>query len=225
MSFEASIVSICKSNPKLLYNYVNSQKKCQSIIRSSLDEIADVLNHQFCKVFNPSLSSCIVEPLKLTVIDVIDNNAFSYSKVLSAINKLNLRKSPGPDGLHPLFVYNCATSFAQHLSHIFSNSFISGITPTRWKHENITPAFKKGSRIDPANYRSISLTALPCKIIEKIIRDLMMIHLTNNNFNNEAQNGFVPNKSCMTNLLETVDVITNALDSRNRVVIFFILIF
>ena len=113
MSFEPSIVSICKSNPKLLYNYVNSQKKCQSIIRSSLDEIADVLNHQFCKVFNPSHSSCIVEPLKLTVIvpHVIDNNAFSYSKVLSAINKLNLRKSPGPDDLHPLVVYNCATSF------------------------------------------------------------------------------------------------------------------
>ena len=128
--------------------------------------------------------------------------------MLTAINKLNLRKSPGPDGLHPLVVYNCATSFVQHLGHIFFNS---GIIPTRWKDANITTAFKKGSRIDPANYMPISLTALPCKIMEKIIRDLMMIHLTNNNFINEAQHGFVPNKSCLTNPLETVDVITNAL--------------
>ena len=33
----------------------------------------------------------------------------------------------------------------------------------------VTPLFKKGNRIDPANYRPISLTSVCCKLLEHII--------------------------------------------------------
>ena len=56
-----------------------------------------------------------------------------------------------------------------------------------------------------ANYRPISLTSVPCKCIERIIRDEMRRFLS------EGQHAFVPAKSCITNHLKTFDIITKAL--------------
>ena len=74
----------------------------------------------------------------------------------------------------------------------------------------LTPIFKKGTRTDPANYLPISLTAVPCKIMERIIRDIMMDHLIINHLITPQQHGFVYKKSCEYNLLETLDIITEA---------------
>ena len=38
--------------------------------------------------------------------------------------------------------------------------------------------FKKGSKGDPANYRPVSLTSVFCKLMESIIRDSIVDHLT-----------------------------------------------
>ena len=45
-----------------------------------------------------------------------------------------------------------------------------------WKLQNISPLFKKGSKDDPGNYRPISLTSVPGKMLESIIADDMMSH-------------------------------------------------
>ena len=36
---------------------------------------------------------------------------------------------------------------------------------------------KKGCKQIPANYRPVSLTAVPCKVLESIIRDRIMSHM------------------------------------------------
>jgi hypothetical protein len=46
--------------------------------------------------------------------------------------------------------------------------------------------------------------------MERIIRDQMMVYLVENNLISKEQQGFVNNKSCVTNLLETLDLITQA---------------
>ena len=53
--------------------------------------------------------------------------------------------------------------------------------------------------------RPISLTSIPCKIVEKILRDAMLKHLMDHGLLASEQHGFVPFKSCITNLLETLD--------------------
>ena len=224
LSYEKVIVSNCKSNPKLLYSYINNQKKVSDSIRSLVDndgiplnnksDIAECLNNQFCKVFSsPSPRSNFPRLSKLTeTICSLDLSIFTPNAVLKELLKLDERKSPGLDGVHPVILKKCAVSFSYILSKIFIESYSTSTLPRIWKDANITPIFKKGKKTDPSNYRPISLTALPCKILEKIIKNQMMSHLTNNNLISPQQHGFVNNKSCDTNLLETLDIITETLN-------------
>ena len=85
----------------------------------------------------------------------------------------------------------CAASLAKPISFIFQKSFESGELPKLWLEANVTPLFKKGSRLNPANYRPISLTSVTGKIMEKIIKDEIMEHLIKHNLINKHQHGFV----------------------------------
>ena len=52
-------------------------------------------------------------------------------------------------------------------------------------NKQISPQFSKiGSRLDPGNYRPVSLTSIVCKILEKIIIEVIVDFLTTNNLIN-----------------------------------------
>ena len=76
----------------------------------------------------------------------------------------------------------------------------------------MVPIFKKGSRTDAANYRPVSLTSIPCKIMESLIKASMSSLLEENKTITDRQHGFMKNRSCLTNLLECFENWTQALD-------------
>ena len=82
-----------------------------------------------------------------------------------------------------------------------------------WKQGMVVPIYKKGDKHDPGNYRPVSLTSVPCKILESLIRDELMQYLTTHNLLAEEQHGFHPGRSCNSQLLETVDAWSRLLES------------
>ncbi len=84
------------------------------------------------------------------------------------------------------------------------------------------PIFKKGAKSDPANYRPVSLTSVCCKLLESLIKDKLMQHLEDNNSIFPSQHGFMPGRSCTTNLLEFFEYVTAAVDEGDPVDIIFL---
>ena len=85
--------------------------------------------------------------------------------------------------------------------------------PNAWKKAHITPIHKKGSKVEPGNYRPLSLTSILGKIMESIIRDQIVEHMMSNDLFSDEQHGFVPGRSCMTQLIVTLELWTELLDS------------
>ena len=120
-------------------------------------------------------------------------------------------KTQGNDNIHPCIIQKCAETLVIPISIIFQRSFDQSELPDSWLEANVTPLFKKGSRSEPANYKPISLTSILCKLMEKMIKDELMQYLIKHNLINKQQHGFVYNKACNTNLLETMDTLTKLL--------------
>lgn len=74
------------------------------------------------------------------------------------------------------------------------------------------PLFKKGSKLDPGNYRPVSLTCISCKIMESIIRDHIAGQLNNSAGLSASQHGFTKGRSCATNLLTAFELWTKWID-------------
>ena len=135
----------------------------------------------------------------LSTIDV------TASKVMYQLSQLDETKAPGPDGIPATILSRCAEELSHPLSVLYQKSLEEGRLPKEWKLARISPIYKKGSKRKPENYRPVSLTSQTCKILERIIRSHITEHLEIHELLSEHQHGFVRKKSCLTNLLESLE--------------------
>ena len=56
--------------------------------------------------------------------------------------------------------------------------YLKTVNRPQWKLANVTPIYKKGSTKLPGNYRPVSLTSVVCKMMERLVRNQLMNHLT-----------------------------------------------
>ena len=113
---------------------------------------------------------------------------------------LDTNKSPGPDNIHAVFLKHVAFEIAPLLIHLYQQFLRNGTSPVSWKQANITPVYKKGDKIDPRNYRPVSLTSLVCKTMEHILVRQIMKHIESNDILTDVQYGFRSKQSCEAQL-------------------------
>ena len=226
--FEKDIAKNIKSDPKSFWKYVNSKTKTSIGINLLKDgdgnqiadnrEKADLLNDFFSSIFtseDENLPNIFPQP-KPT------HPPFSFSEITreairKKIAKLKPSKSPGPDNIHPIMLKELIDHLIEPLHTIFNMSINEGKVPCEWKVANVTPIFKKGSRLLPNNYRPVSLTSIICKLIESCIRDQVMTYLKNYDILVENQHGFRPSRSCVTQLLLIIDHWTKIIDNGGKI--------
>lgn len=177
-------------------------------------DIANCLNDAFHGVFTvPRRDPMPDFPLRTEVTCNPSDSFITEQAVYTILSNLNIRKSTGADKVHPHVLRECASSLSIPLSSILRQSYNTSSLPEHWLKANVTPIFKKGKRSDPLNYRPISLTSVPCKIMEKMVKEIILEHFISNRLFTAAQHGFMRNKSCVTNLLEALDFLTDTLDA------------
>ena len=87
--------------------------------------------------------------------------------VIKLLSRLNPSKANGPDLLPTRVLKEAAIEIAPYLCFIFQQPINTGEVPPD-EHANVIAIFKKGSRSEAVNYRPVSLTSVPCKLLEPI---------------------------------------------------------
>jgi len=146
-------------------------------------------------------------------------SCISFADVMERLDKLSVAKGPGPDGIHPRFIKNCALSLCEPLLIIYNKSLSEGVFPTLWKVAYISPIHKSGPAGDVSNYRPISKLSIFGKIFESIVND--HINISMRSYIIPQQHGFCRGRSTITNLLSYSEFLFSALDSSGQVDVVF----
>jgi len=193
-------------------NYIaNMYRKPDGSTTNLIPEMVEIFNNYFTSIFTEEdlttlpafqldISLPFLENIKITPLIV-----YNMLKIIPG-------KSPGPEGWPLILLKKKAAEISIPLFIIFNKPLHSGILPDDWKRAHVTPIHKKGDYKVAGNYHSISLTSPIAKKLESIVRDSVFDHMLMNQLFTPSQHGFVPGKSCTTQLLLVMDYWTRSLD-------------
>ena len=221
---EKNIANDCKENPSKFWKYVNDKCKSNVGISSLKDkegnlitndkERAELLNKFFTSVFlKEDLTNLPkVEEGEYSNGENISETIISEEEVEKKLKALLPGKAQGPDQIPPRVLKELSKELARPLTILFNKSLENGEVPNDWKFAEVTAIFKKGNKTDPGNYRPVSLTSVCCKIMEQFVRDSIVDHMTKYNLYSECQHGFRKKRSCVTQLIEVHEKLTEMID-------------
>jgi len=176
---ELRLTTAVRDNKKYSYKYIHNKKRAKESLHPLLDargdmvnkdeENAEVLNAFFASVCNSQTSySQDSQPPELEDREGEQNRPpiNQEEAVNDLLCPLDTYKSMGLDGIHPRVMRELAEELAKSLSIIYQQSWLSGEVPDDWRFAGVTPIYKKGWKEDIRNYRPVSLTSVPRKIME-----------------------------------------------------------
>lgn len=211
---------LCK--PKS-FNIINKLQSPSGIIVSD-SEIANTLATSFERQFTPNqIQSYDTQvSLRRRVAQYIHHHIHNHTQhieptditeVIDVINKLNIKKAAGYDGIGNLALKNLPHNMLLTLSNIFNAAINLNYFPSPWKHSIIRAIHKNGlDPMLPGSYRPISLLSNGSKVFERIIAHRFENVLTTNNIIRPEQHGFRREHSCVTQLIRVTDFITESIN-------------
>jgi hypothetical protein len=178
--FEKDMAYSDDKNCKKFSNFLKSETKTRTPISPLKNtnndvttnnlEMANILNDFFASVFTAENVDNMPQKVRETNVE-ISGVEFTRGKLLQKLQNLKADSAPGPDNIHPRILKELRFELADPPSKLFTKSMDTGKVPLDWKVAVVTPIYKKGAKADSGNYRPVSLTSVPCKIMEPIIKD------------------------------------------------------
>ena len=160
--------------------------------------IPEEFSDQFTDVFNKNEHTQV--PLLDRSAPFMNGIAVSKDGVIKLLKGSNPSKALRPDELHPRVLKELATELGPVFAHLFQQSIDTGKIPNEWSLANICPLFKKSDRSLTCNYRPVSLTCVPCKLLEHIVCSNIMAHLHEYKLLSDRQYAFRKGHSCESQL-------------------------
>ncbi len=225
--YEEKLITNYKRNPKPFYKYMRMKHntkptvtpltKEDGTVTINDSETSQLLQDFFTSVFTIEDATTTPHINSKDILTEMVDKTISKTEVYNILKNLKENKAAGVDGIHPKVLRRCSETLDEPLYLIYKETLDTGILPRDWRDANVTPIHKKGAKSDVGNYRPVSLTSVPCKVLEELVRAHIVKHLTANSLMNQHQHGFTEKRSCLSNLLVTLEMITNAVDEGDAV--------
>ena len=222
LKYEQSLISAFSSYPSKLYRHLKSLSNPKSSSYPIIHESKTITNplikaRLFNSYFNSvfSTSNFVLPPLDQlpTPTNQLSNITINASDVFESLSALNPTKAPGIDGMSPVILKLCAHFLLIPITHLLNTCIQTCSMPDEWKIHKIIPIPKNNNRSDVQNYRPISLLCVLSKVLESIIydkiADFIYPLLSANQF------GFLPNRSCLSQLLSSFSIIVRSIENKD----------
>ena len=122
-------------------------------------------------------------------------------RLFNAIKNLKNNKSPGLDNILNEYFKNSPPALIRIYSRIFNLVLDTGIIPDNWTIGVIKPVYKnKGDRMDPDNFRAITLISCLGKLFTSIINDRLTFYANEISLISFNQAGFRKGHSTTDNI-------------------------
>ena len=156
-SYELKIAEdIKRGDSRVFYSYmrgrtsikeeVSKVTKTDGTLSVSIKQTADIINRTFQSVFvregNEPLPQITYHFDGLPLEDVV----FTVHVVHKILSTIKESSAPGPDGIHPKVLKECADNLSLPFYLLFRDSLDTGIVPDAWKTAYVTPIYKKGKK-------------------------------------------------------------------------------
>lgn len=219
---QEKILHAARADKNVLYKYMRRQRgnkpsffalrRPDGSSISTPQEIAETLKVWYSETFENEATQSYPSLSPRLFAHPLETLSFSTEDISSVIRSLSPHSAMGPDQIHPRIMKEMCSTICEPLHNIFTVSLRQGILPSKWREATITPIYKGGDRHIAKNYRPISLTSIPCKVLERLIKKAVLYHLESNGLLSRSQHGFRSNHSCITNMLIFMDSLTDAYD-------------
>ena len=219
-----------KDNPKQFWSFYRVKTKAARIPRvvnlgrekaSTAPAKAAIFNKYFASGFQKTdYHKATVTPSSSPNDNELHLIQVSVEQMLKALEAIDTSKACGPDQIPGRLLKECANEIAPSLTHLINLSLRLGRVPREWKCTIVVPVLKKGKKEDATNYRPISLLSLIDKVVERCVFDNFLPFIADRIY--QLQHGFMKGRSTVTQLLEIVDILTQAIDQDNQTDIAFL---
>jgi len=126
--------------------------------------------------------------------------------VAEQIGKMNGRASPGFDCVAASFIKNavvvqpkpdgrgseCVNVLAPYIAQLFNLLYDKACIPACWKQAKLSPLYRKGSLLDPNNYRMLAVSGTMYRIYANVVRSLLTEWCVATGQIPDTQYGFYP---------------------------------
>ena len=131
--------------------------------------------------------------------------------------KLDPKKAVGIDGISPLFLRDATNVITVPVAHIVNLSITTETVPFGFKEARVVPLYKKGSKLDPGNYRPVSILSTLSKVLERAVHAQLNDYLEKREILCENQSGFRGGFSTDSCLIGLSDYIKDEIGKGNLV--------
>ena len=137
--------------------------------------------------------------------------------IMDAINTLQPKTSSGADNITNKYLKLIKNEIAYPLSVLINIIILRGEVPQQWKTAKVIPLYKKkGQMAEMTNYRPISLLSSLSKIMEKIVANQIVKHLSQNSILSKSQFGFRKNHNTTHAIWSLVLQLLNGKSNKNE---------